>query len=112
MGRSMGIIRYCKKCIPKWLIKRLAQVLVLSNLGYASVVWSNTTKNKLYKQQVAQNKAAIVLGCPYSTNIITMHNNLALLTVKCRVQYFLLSFILNIIETKTPEIIYRKLSFF
>lgn len=113
MGRSMGIIRYCKKFIPKWLTKRLAQSLVLAHLDYASVVWSNTNENNLYKLQVAQNKVArIVLGCPYTTNIITMHNNLAWLTVKYRLKYCLLSFIHNIIETKTPEIIYKKCKFF
>lgn len=109
----MGIIRYCKKFIPKWLTKRLAQSLVLAHLDYASVVWSNINENNLYKLQFAQNKVArIVLGCPYTTNIITMQNNLAWLTVKYRIKYCLLSFIHNIIETKTPEIIYRKLTFF
>lgn len=113
MGRSMGAIKHCRKCIPQWLTKQLVQSVVLSYLDYASVVWSNTNENNLLKLQVAQNKAArIVLNCPYRTNVLSMHNNLAWLTVKCRLKYFLVTFIRNIIVTKVPEIIYSKLSFF
>lgn len=113
MGRSMGIIKHCRECIPRWLTKQLVQSLVLSYLDYASVVWSNTSENNLHKLQVAQNKAArIVLGCPYRTNVRTMHNSLAWLTVKCRLKYFLITFIRNIILTKIPKVIHNKLSFF
>lgn len=44
MGRSMDT-KHCRKCIPRWLTKQLVQSLVLSHLGYASVVWSNTSEN-------------------------------------------------------------------
>lgn len=107
------IIKYCTKFIPQWLTKQLVQSLVLSYMDYASVVWSNTSENNLHKLQVAQNKAArIVLDCPYRTNVTIMHDNLVWLTVKCRLRYFLITFIRNIIVTKIPEIIYAKVSFF
>lgn len=113
MGRSMAIIRHCRKFIPCWTIKQLVQSLVLSHLDYASVVWSNTSENNLHRLQVAQNKAArIVLGCPYRTSVIAMHDSLAWLTVKFRLKYFLVTFMRNIIVSKTPEIIYSGLSFF
>ncbi len=64
--------------MPSCLIKQIVQALVLSQLDYCSVLWSNTTETNLNKLQVVQNKAAhILLHCPYRTNVRLMNNCLA-----------------------------------
>ena len=106
MGRGMGAIKHCRKHMPKFLTKQLVQALVLSQLDYCSMIWSNTTESNLNRLQVAQNKAArLVLQCPYRTRVSTMNNELVWLSVKSRLHCLLLCFIRNIITTKNPEII-------
>ena len=58
MGRGMGAIKHCRKHMPKFITKQLVQALVLSQLDYCSMIWSNTTESNLNRLQVAQNKAA------------------------------------------------------
>ena len=101
MGRGMAAIRYCRTYLPGCLIKQLMQALVLSQLDYCTVIWSNTSENNRNKLQVAQNKAAcIVLNCSHRTRVCEMLNKLNWLPVKLRLHYSLLSFLRNIITAK------------
>ena len=113
MGRSMGAIKHCRRHLPTFLIKQLVQALVISQIDYCSMIWSNTTESNLNRLQVAQNKAArLVLQCSYRTSVSTMNNELAWLSVKGRLHYSLLCFTKNIITSKAPEIIYKNLLLF
>ncbi len=90
-------------------IKPLVQVLVLSQLDYRSLIWSNTTETNLNRLQVVQNKVAhIVLLCLYTANVSLMTNLLVWLNVRSRLQFSSVSFNRNIIITKTLEILYSK----
>lgn len=100
------MIKHCRKFMSNRLLKQVVQALVLSHLDYCSVIWSSTSGSSLNRLQVAQNKAArLVLQCPYQTNVSTMNDRLAWLSVKCRVQYSLIYLMKNIITTKTPGIL-------
>lgn len=35
MGRSIAVVKHCKKFMPSWLTKQLDQALVLSQLDYS-----------------------------------------------------------------------------
>lgn len=81
-------------------------------MNYCSGVWSNTSLANFRKLQLVQNRAArVALSCGFRANVFRMHNSLGWLDVKSRVSYLLMVFIRNIIVTKTPNILYRKLSF-
>ena len=61
---------------------------------------------------MCQNKAArVALTCGRRLNIRKMHASLCWLDVKHRFLYLLMVFLRNIITTKMPYILYRKLSF-
>jgi len=94
------------------LIKQLMETLVLSQLDYCSVIWSNTSEYNLNRLKVAQNKAAhIVLNCSYRTRVCDMLNMLNWLPVKCRLHYSLFGFARNVITTKTPVILFNNFKF-
>lgn len=70
MGRSLAVVKHCKKYILNRVMKRIVESLVLSHLDYCSIIWSSTTEMNLRKLQVAQNKAArVVLSCPFRTSV-------------------------------------------
>lgn len=80
------------------------QALILLNLDYCPVVWSNAMAAITNKLQKVQNRAAcIVLGCELRTNVIKMHRNLGWLMVGDRLLYSLLIFIRNVSTSKTPH---------
>ena len=69
MGRGISVVKRCAHLLPLSTVKQVTQALILSNLDYCPVVWSNVTKNKLKKLQIVQNKAArIVLRCEYRSD--------------------------------------------
>lgn len=113
MGRSMATVRHCRKCIPFCIRKTLVESIVLCHLDYCSIIWASTTENNLHKLQIAQNKACrLVLNCSFRTSVRDMHNQLAWLHVRSRINYSLIKFLKNIIISKAPEIIYGRLTFF
>lgn len=113
MGKYMAMVRHCKKCIPHSIRKMLVESIVLCHIDYCSSIWSTTTETNLNKLQVAQNKAArLVLNCSFRTSVNDMHNCLAWMHVKNRINYSLIKFIRNIITKKIPEILFNKLTFF
>ncbi len=66
MGRGMAAVKHCRNFIPSHFTNQLVQALVLSQMDYCPMIWSNTTESDLHKLQVAQNKAArMILRCPY-----------------------------------------------
>lgn len=112
MGRSIAAVRHCRKCIPTHIRKTLVESIVLCHLDYCSIIWATTTEYNLNRLQIAQNKAArLVLNCSFRTSVRDMHNQLAWLHVKSRINYCLIKFLKNIM-TKAPEIIYNRLTFF
>lgn len=112
MGRAMAAIRYCKIYLPRHLIKQLMEALVLSQLDYCTVIWSNTSECNLNRLQVAQNKAArIVLNCSYRTRVCDMLSMLNWLPVKSRLYYSLLGFARKVITTRTPVILFKNFKF-
>lgn len=113
MGRSMAVVRHCRKSIPMRIRKTLVESIVLCHLDYCSIIWATTTENNLNRLQIAQNKASrLVLNCSFRTSIRDMHNKLAWLHVRSRIKYSLIKFLKNIIITKAPEIIYNRLILF
>ena len=112
MGRGIAAIKHCRQYLPGYLVKQLMETLVLSQLDYCTVIWSNTSENNLTRLQIAQNKAArIVLNCSYRAIVSQMLDRLNWLPVKDRLHYSLLAFIRNIIITKSPVNIYNTLTF-
>lgn len=108
MGRGMAAIKYCRKYLPGYLVKQLMQAIVLSQMDYCSVVWSNTSENNLNKLQVVLNKAArIVLNCSYRTRVSEMLNTLNWLSVKDRLYYTLLCFVRSVIMKKCPATLFN-----
>lgn len=107
MGRGISVVKRCAHLLPLNTIKQVIQALILSNLDYCPVVWSNVTTNKLKKLQMVQNKAARIALREYRTNVAAMHNCLTWLLVKNRLLYSLLVFTRNILVTKTPSILYN-----
>lgn len=112
MGSGISAIRRCSSFLTPKATKQVTQALILSNLDYCPVVWSNATVDMIRKLQMIQNRAArIVLRCKYRTKVVTMHKSLNWLFVKERLICSLLVFIRNISVTKTPFILYQNLSF-
>ena len=112
MGNALSIIKRCAKYFTHTLAKQVIQALVLSNLDYCSIVWSSTSCGNIRKLQLVQNKAArVALSCSWRTNVIKMHKTLGWLNVRNRLLSLLMVFIKNVIITKSPQIIYRKLCF-
>ena len=106
MGASISVIKRCAKYLTNTSKKQVMQALILSNIDYCPVVWSNLTMDEIKKLQVAQNRAArVVLHCDIRTNVIAMHDVLSWLTVKNRFLYSLLVFFRNILTSKTPFIL-------
>lgn len=111
MGAGISVIKRCTKYLTNTSKRQVIQALILSNMDYCPVVWSNLAKDKIKKLQVAQNRAArVVLNCDIRTNVIAMHEALSWLTVKNRFLYSLLVFFRNILTTKSPFILYNELS--
>lgn len=111
MGSGISVIKRCATLLTQNSTKQVIQALILSNLDYCPVVWSNATMNKIKQLQTVQNRAArIALHCEYRTNVITIHNCLSWLFVKGRLLYSLLVFIRNILVKKTPVYLYENLS--
>ena len=111
MGAGISVIIRCAKYLTNTSKKQVMQALILSNIDYCPVVWSNLTMDEIKKLQVAQNRAArVVLHCDIRTNVIAMHDVLSWLTVKNRFLYSLLVFFRNILTSKTPFILYNELS--
>ena len=112
MGRAISIIKRCASFMPNSITKLLIQSLVLSNLDYCTVVWSNATMEKIIKLQKVQNRAArIALHCDFRTNVVIMHTCLGWLSVKKRLFYSLIVFFRNILITTKPSILYNTISF-
>ena len=112
MGSGVSVVKRCAPYLSQSSIKVVAKALILSNLDYCSVVWSNATQEKLTKLQMVQNRVArIALRCGYRTNVVTMHKCLGWLFVRNRLFYSLCVFFRNILVTKKPSILYNKLPF-
>ncbi len=47
MGRSVAVVKCCRKFMSTCFMKRSVQAFVLTQLDHCSVIWSNTTKNNL-----------------------------------------------------------------
>ena len=112
IGNILSMIRRCSKYLTTQITKQVIQALVLSHMDYCTVVWSNTSLANIRKLQLIQNKAArVALMYGIRSNICQMHASLGWLDVKHRLSYLLMVFLKNIITTKMPYILYRKLSF-
>lgn len=110
MGKILSVIRRCAQFLTQKTLKIVTQSLVLSNLDYCAVVWSNAAKKHLTKLQKIQNKAArMVLRCPYRTNINRMHNELKWLKVEDRWRANLVGLVKNTIDLKYPVGFYDQL---
>lgn len=74
-----------------------------------AVIWSNASES-LNRLQVTQKKAAcIVLNCSCRTTVSNMLNKLNWLPVKNRLHFSLVSFVRNIMKTKSPVSLFRNL---
>ena len=112
MGSGISVIRRCKAYLTPKSTKLIMQALILSNLDYCPVVWSNVMAAIINKLQKVQNRAArIVLGCDLRTNVIKMHRNLGWLMVGDRLLYSLLIFIRNVSISKTPHVLHKELQY-
>ncbi len=67
MGSGISVIKRCAKCLSPNSTRQVVQALILSNLDYCSVVWVNSTMEKIAKKlQIFQNRATLlVLHCNY-----------------------------------------------
>ena len=82
--------------------KEVLQALVLSNLDYCSVLWSNAAR--INQPQLAQNRAArFALNCNQRADINTMQASLSWLRVEERLTASLLIFIRNMNVLKIPN---------
>ena len=89
MGSGVSVVKRCAPYLSQSSTKVVAKALILSNIDYGSVVWSNATQEKITILQMVQNRAnTIVLRCGYRTNV-TMHKCLGWLSVRNRVLYSL-----------------------
>lgn len=85
MGSGISVIRRYRDYLSEKSVKLIIQALILSNLDYCPVVWSNASADMINKLQKVQNKAArIVLGCDFRTDVFGMHEKLNWLMVKDR----------------------------
>lgn len=113
--RMCGIMASVKRCAPflhQSALKQLFQALLLSNLDYCPIIWSNANADLIDKLQKTQNRAArIILNRDYRANVKQMHIDLKWLFVKDRLRYSLLNFVRNVSETQTPLILYNQLKF-
>lgn len=109
VGRAVSIVRRISGGLPRDVITLVVNAIVISQLNYCLVVWSNALAKDIKKLQVLQNKAArCALRCSYTTNIKEMHGNLKWLSVKQRSSYFLLNYIRNIHVTQSPKVLYNR----
>ncbi len=93
MGRAISVIKRCAMYLNNHTMKLVTQALVLPHLDYCSVVWSCASNKDIHKLQLVQNRAArLVLGCPFRTNVKSMHSKLQWLTVDNRLSCNLLTF--------------------
>ena len=92
------------------IIGQIVNALVLSHLDYCSVVWSSTSMTQIKNLRIAQNKAArCIFRYSYKANVNTMCNCLSWLKLDGRFNISLLSFIRNILATKSPRVLYKHL---
>ena len=74
------------------------------------MICSSDSMKRINKLQVAQNKAALcALQCSYRTNAMDVHESLSSLTVSERFTYALLNLIRNVLVTRSPNIVYKRL---
>ncbi len=112
MGNGISVIRRCKAYLTPKSTRLIMQALILSNLDYCPVVWSNATADIINKLQKVQNRAGrIVLGSDLRTNVLKMHRNLGWLMVGDRLLYSLLIFVRNVSTSKTPHVLHKELQY-
>ena len=109
MGNGIAMVRKCLPYVPAHILGQVVKSLVLSHLGYCSLVWSSASKTVLNKLQVAQNRAArLVLYCPIRTNIDSMHSKLSWLTVVKRLALSTVTLLSNSVYTAKPEFLHSQ----
>ena len=112
MGRAIGTVRRCCSSVTRPLLRQIVQSLVLCHLDYCSAVWSSANGGELKKLQVVQNRAArLVLGCSMRTNVATMHESLAWLTVQNRLIYNSLILFKSVVTKNAPAFIHSQIIF-
>lgn len=103
MSSGLALLRRSGQFLTQELRKRIVCSLVLAQMDYCNIVWSNATKDHLTKLQRVQNKAArLVLQCSYTTNINYMHSVLQWLRVEDRFYVSLLTSTWAVLHNKTP----------
>lgn len=103
MSSGLALLRHGGQFLTQELRKRIVCSLVLAQMEYCTIVWSNANKDHLAKLQRVQNKAArLVLKCSYSTNITYMHSVLQWLRVEERLHVSLLTSTWAVLHNKMP----------
>lgn len=110
MGKSLAVVRRCRKYLTANTAKIVLNSIVLSYLDYCQIVWARATQKDLNKLQLVQNKAArLALQCPYNNGINNMQSCLQWLKVEDRVNAALLFSIWKTLQFKTPLYQYNQL---
>ena len=103
MSCALALVRRCRNAITQELMKSVIHALVLSQMEYCNIIWSNACRTHLAKLQVVQNKAArLILQCSQYTSITHMHSSLHWLKVEDKLMASLLTSTWAILNNKTP----------
>ena len=112
VSKRCGVIRRVKYYLPNYILKKLADSLVMPHFDYCSHVWSNCSLTLTSKLQILLNNLArIILSADIRTNIDSMMSSLKWLKLDDRWNNHILVMLYKCLTGKAPDYLCSKFSF-
>ena len=112
VSKRCGVIRRVKYYLPNYILKKLADSLVMPHFDYCSHVWSNCSLTLSSKLQILLNNLArIILSADIRTNIDSMMSSLKWLKLDDRWNNHILVMLYKCLTGKAPDYLCSKFSF-
>ena len=112
VSKRCGVIRRVKYYLPNYILKKLADTLVMPHFDYCSHVWSNCSLTLSSKLQILLNNLArIILSADIRTNIDSMMSSLKWLKLDERWNNHILVMLYKCLTGKAPDYLCSKFSF-
>ena len=112
VSKRCGVIRRVKYYLPNYILKKLADSLVMPHFDYCSHVWSNCSLTLSSKLQILLNNLArIILSADIRTNIDSMMSSLKWLKLDDRWNNHILVMLYKCLTGRAPDYLCSKFSF-
>ena len=112
VSKHCGVIRRVKYYHPNYILKKLADSLVMPHFDYCSYVWSNCSLTLSSKLQILLNNLArIILSADIRTNIDSTMSSLKWLKLDDRWNNHILVMLYKCLTGRAPDYLCSKFSF-